>query len=247
MAKKEKKRADHLVVEQGLFTSGAKAQAAIMAGEIFAGDVRINKAGEFLPTDTRLTFRSSRPQYASRGGSKLEGAIKEFGIDMNGWNVIDVGASTGGFVDCLLQHGVKHVVAADVGKNLLDDKLRNDERVTVLDGCNARYISADDLPDSMLFDLATVDVSFISLSKIIPPLAKLNFPRLLVLVKPQFEVGKNEVGKGGVVRNAKLHERVIDEVRQVLSNQGYEVRGPSTSPLKGPKGNVEFFLYGEKG
>jgi len=245
MAASSRTRADHLVVEQGIADTGAKAQAMIMAGEIFAGERRVDKPGEELPSDTVLTFHSSRPRYASRGGGKLAGALTTFNMDVAGWTVLDIGASTGGFTDCLLQHGAARVVAVDVGKNLLDDKLRADDRVTVVDECNARHLTAHELPSGVTYDLATVDVSFISLRLILPPLAAVGIPRILALVKPQFEVGKGEGGKGGVVRDPALHSRVANDVRAELHRLGYTVAGPEQSPLKGPKGNIEFFLFAE--
>jgi 23S rRNA (cytidine1920-2'-O)/16S rRNA (cytidine1409-2'-O)-methyltransferase len=192
--------------------------------------------------DARINLKAA-PRYVSRGGVKLEKALKEFAISLEGKTALDVGASTGGFTDCLLAHGAARVVAVDVGYGQLDWKLRNDPRVVVLEKTNIRYLAPSALPDPI--EVATIDASFISLKLILPCVKALlsELHEVIALVKPQFEVGKGKVGKGGVVRSADEHARVIDEIGKAAAAIGYESRGVIESPLLGPKGNKEFLLY----
>jgi len=257
MSKSPKKRADELIFQAGLARSRSQAQALIMAGEVLAqtpaegpeaeaeaGPLRpVKKAGEFWPEGSLFTV-TPRRRFASRGGHKLEGALEDLKIDPAGWKVLDIGASTGGFTDCLLQHGAAEVTAVDVGRNLLDLKLRQDSRVIVHDGINARFL-AEKLPGAA-FDLAVMDLSFISLDLILPQAARLLKPGgcLLAMVKPQFEVGRHKVGKKGVVRDPALIKEAADKISALgpaLEPPFREV-GRAPSRLTGPEGNQEIFL-----
>ncbi|MCS6875201.1 MAG: TlyA family RNA methyltransferase [Pyrinomonadaceae bacterium] len=239
-----KERIDCLLVERGFVESRSKAQALIMAGLVLVDERRVEKPSEVFQWDAKIRIKASLMKYVGRGGIKLEGALNAFSISPNGYVCLDVGASTGGFTDCLLQHGAKRVVALDVGQNQLAWKLRADQRVEVREKTNARYIKPEDFGEK--FDLITVDVSFISVKKIIPALISLLKPngRLLVLIKPQFEVGRNEVEKGGVIRDEKKHKRVIEEINEFALAKGLKVCGVVESPITGAEGNKEFFaLY----
>jgi 23S rRNA (cytidine1920-2'-O)/16S rRNA (cytidine1409-2'-O)-methyltransferase len=239
-----KERVDRLLVEKGLAETRQKAQGLIMAGKVFVDGKRIDKAGHRVPVDATIKILDSSPKYVSRGGLKLEAALDHFGIKVEGRVVMDVGASTGGFTDCLLQRGAKKVLAVDVGWGQLHPKLRGDPRVEIMERCNVRYLRGEDLKERP--QLATIDVSFISLRLVIPVVARVLAPgegEILALVKPQFEVGRKEVGKGGVVREWHLHERVLEEVRELGISLGFEVSPPFPSPIKGPKGNQEYFLW----
>lgn len=244
MAKKE--RIDKILVERGLVESRNKAHALIMAGLVLVKERRVEKPSEVFERDVEIRIKqdSSLMKYVSRGGIKLEKAIETFGINPAGYVCLDVGASTGGFTDCLLQHGAKRVVALDVGTNQLAWKLRKDDRVEVREKTNARYIKPEDFKEK--FDLITVDISFISVKKVIPaliPLLKEN-GRILVLIKPQFEVGKDEVEKGGVIRDDRKHKRVISEINDFAKSKGLNICGVILSPINGAKGNKEFLaLY----
>lgn len=238
-----KKRADVLLVEQGKAPSREKARALLLAGQVFAGDQRIDKAGAQLHVDTDLTVRGEHLQYVSRGGLKLQSALDAFGFDPTGLVVADFGASTGGFTDCLLQRGALRVYAIDVGYGQLADKLRQDLRVTVMDRTNARHLTADDLPEPM--DLVVIDASFIGIGKLLPAAKALLRPQgdLLAMVKPQFEVGRERVGKGGVVRDAATRGAAIADVTQDAERLGFALRQQADSQIKGPKGNQETFLW----
>lgn len=239
-----RERIDKLLVDHGLADSRTKAQALVMAGIVLADDKRVEKPSEkFEKTSTiRLKGASRELRYVGRGGLKLEAALHHFRIDPSGLNCIDIGSSTGGFTDCLLQHGAAHVVAIDAGTNQLDWSLRNDPRVEVRERTNARELSPDDF--DALFDLAVVDVSFISVTKILPalsPLLKLG-ASVVVLIKPQFEVGRGEVGKGGIVREPEKHERVVAEVNAFAGGMGLSIQGTVESPILGAEGNKEFLV-----
>ena len=238
-----KRRLDQLLHERGLAESRSKAQALILAGSVFSGEQRLEKAGTMVADDLALEVRSSAVPYVSRGGLKLARGLDHFGIDPTGKIAIDVGASTGGFTDVLLQRGVARVFAVDVGHGQLDWRLRNDPAVVVLEKTNARYLTSVEITESI--DLIVCDASFISLRLVLPAALELATPNasLIALIKPQFEVGKGEVGKGGVVRDPNLHQKVCEDVRLWLENeQGWRVLGVTPSPIKGPKGNLEFLI-----
>jgi 23S rRNA (cytidine1920-2'-O)/16S rRNA (cytidine1409-2'-O)-methyltransferase len=246
----KRERIDKLLVEQGLVESRTRAQALIMAGAVLVNEQRINKPSELVDPTSGIRIKGAddpAQRYVSRGGVKLEAALLAFNVNVEGLLCLDVGASTGGFTDCLLQHGARRVVAIDVGHNQIDWRLRNDSRVEVREGVNARYLSAQDFEDR--FDLIVMDVAFISATKILPAVAPLlkGTGSLVVLVKPQFEVGKGEVGKGGIVREPEKHQRVIAEVNCAAEELGLEARGLIESPIHGADGNVEFLaLYQAK-
>ena len=241
MGKRE--RLDKLLVERGLVASREQSHGMILAGEVLVDDRAVTKAGSLVDETAAIRLRSRSLPYASRGGTKLEKALEEFQIDIRGKTALDVGASTGGFTDCLLAHGAREVFAVDVGYGQLDWKLRNDPRVRVYEKTNIRYLEVSTLPRPA--DLATIDASFISLKLIRPAVKKLLVPggEIIPLVKPQFEVGKGKVGKGGVVRSPAEHSRVIDEIKESAARLGYVAREVVESPLLGPKGNKEFFLH----
>lgn len=239
-----KERIDVLLVEQGYFDSREKAKAAIMAGLVFGGQERIEKAGTKVPRDISLTVKGAIHPYVSRGGLKLEKAIKQFHIDMKDRVMLDIGSSTGGFTDCALQHGASYVYAIDVGYNQLDWSLRNDERVNVKERTNFRYMTPNDL-DGPRPDFASIDVSFISLKIILPPLIELlqRPADIAVLIKPQFEAGREKVGKSGVVRDSKVHLEVLETVLGFATEIGYTLRGLTFSPITGGEGNIEFLAH----
>jgi 23S rRNA (cytidine1920-2'-O)/16S rRNA (cytidine1409-2'-O)-methyltransferase len=242
----ERERIDKLLVDQGLAESRTRAQALVMAGSVLVDEQLVNKPSERFPkrAKIRIKTRGEAGSYVSRGGLKLAAALREFAIEVRGLMCLDVGASTGGFTDCLLQHGAGKVVAVDVGHNQIDWRLRNYERVEVREGVNARYLSNSDF--EMKFDLVTIDVAFISATKILPAVAPLlsDGGRIVTLIKPQFEVGKGEVGKGGIVKDPLQHERVITAVNTVAEGLGLNVRGLIESPITGADGNQEFLaLY----
>lgn len=239
-----KKRADQLLVERGLVESRSKAQAYIMAGVVFSGEKKIEKAGQQLAEEAPLDVKSKEHPWVSRGGLKLVQAIEEFKIDVTGMTVIDVGASTGGFTDVCLHNGASKVYAVDVGHGQLAWKIRNDERVIVLEKTNARYLTEKEIPD--LVDLIVCDASFIGLQTVLPAaMARAKKSCILVaLIKPQFEVGKGNVGKGGVVRDTELHKEVCEKIKNWIADEmnGWNVIGLTTSPIKGPEGNIEFLI-----
>lgn len=235
-------RADQLLVERGLVESRARAQALILAGLVFVGDRKVDKAGQALPADAVLDVRGRDHPWVSRGGIKLAHGLAHFGWDVTGAVAIDVGSSTGGFTDVLLTHGAARVYAVDSGTNQLAWKLRQDPRVVVLERTNARHLTDQQITDPI--DIVVCDASFISLAKVLE--TPLGFVRpgahLIALIKPQFEAGRTEVGKGGVVRDPAIHERVCDEVRDWLTTQGWIVAGVTPSPITGPEGNIEFLI-----
>ena len=242
----KRERIDKLLVERGLVESRTKAQAMIMAGVVLVDEQRVEKPSEQFPTDSRIRIKHAEDptsRYVGRGGLKLEAALREFRIDVRGLVCLDVGASTGGFTDCLLQHGAARVFAIDVGHNQIDWRLRNDPRVEVREGINARYLAATDFP--VRFDLAVVDVSFISLTKILPSIVPLfnEHATLVVLIKPQFEVGRGEVGSGGVVRDEQKRLRVVAEVNEFALQLQLRVAGVIESPITGAEGNIEYLAH----
>ncbi len=243
----KRERIDKLLVAAGLAESRTKAQALVMAGVVLADEQRVEKPSQEFSTEAKLRVKgdAAETKYVSRGGLKLEKALQEFGVEVAGFVCLDVGASTGGFTDCLLRHGAKSVTAVDAGTNQLAWKLRNDERVDARENVNARYLKAEDFAGK--FDLGVMDVSFISVTKIFPALAGLlkEQAKMIVLIKPQFEVGRGEVGKGGIVRDSEKHERVIKEVNAAAADNGFENLGLTESPILGADGNKEFLaLYG---
>jgi 23S rRNA (cytidine1920-2'-O)/16S rRNA (cytidine1409-2'-O)-methyltransferase len=237
--KVQKERLDKLLVTRGLAETRAKAQALILAGQVFAGEQRLDKAGQLVAVDGVLAIKETLP-YVSRGGLKLAAALAQFEVAVEGKVCLDIGASTGGFTDCLLQRGAARVVAVDVGHGQLDWKLRNDPRIEVREHVNARYLQPQDFSEH--FDAAVLDVSFISLTKILPVLPPLlTRPAWVVaLIKPQFEVGRSEVGKGGIVRDAAAQQRVVQEVCACAEGLGMQARGIMDSPILGQDGNQEF-------
>lgn len=245
----KRERIDKLLVERGLAPSRTRAQALVMAGVVLVNEQRVEKASEMFMADALIRVRGTddpASRFVGRGGVKLEAALDEFRLDVTGWLCLDVGASTGGFTDCLLQHGARRVVAVDVGHNQLDWRLRNDPRVEVREGVNARHLKPEDFTEK--FDLAVMDVSFISATKVMPAIVPLLTVdgRMITLIKPQFEVGRGEVGRGGIVRDAQQHARVIEEVNGAASGLGLCVRGTLESPLRGADGNTEFLSLYER-
>lgn len=241
MSTTSKERIDVLLVEQGYYDSREKAKAAVMAGLVFADGDRVEKPGTKLPRTSSLHVKGALHPYVSRGGLKLEKAIRHFGLQLEGSTVLDIGASTGGFTDCALQNGAVHVYAVDVGYNQLDWSLRNDPRVTVMERTNFRYMQPGELPGEAP-DFATIDVSFISLKLILPPLARLLKPSGLVaaLIKPQFEAGREKVGKSGIVRDPDVHREVLRTVLAFAVETGFDLEGLTFSPITGGEGNIEF-------
>ena len=242
-ARPRRVRADLAVVDQGLAPSREKARALILAGEVLAGDRPVEKAGDLVDEGAELRLRSAPMPYVSRGGLKLAHALDTFGVDPNGVVALDVGASTGGFTDCLLQRGAARVYCVDVGQGQLDWKVASDPRVRVLDRVNIRVARLDLLPERA--DLIVVDVSFISLRLVLPALPAFGKPGapVVTLVKPQFEVGRADVGKGGIVRDETARARALAEVRAAAASLSYTVGPDTTSPITGGKGNVEFLLF----
>ena len=232
-----KKRLDVLMFEKGLAESRAKAQALIMAGNVFVNDKPALKAGEAYSEDAIIVLKETNP-YVSRGGLKLEHALRDLQIDVTGFVCLDIGASTGGFTDCLLQKGAVKVYAVDVGTNQLHFKLKADSRVVSLENVNFRYFDTDSIKEKI--DFIVIDVSFISLDKILPKAAEIS-GRILAMVKPQFELQPEETKKG-VVREEALRLKAIDKIKSVAQNLGLEVKGETGSQIKGPKGNVEHFI-----
>lgn len=239
----KKERLDALLTNRGLFESRAKAQAAVMAGQILVNDQKIDKPGTQVAEDAVIRILGDKLRYVSRGGLKLEKALKIFPISVAGKVVADVGASTGGFTDCALQNDAAKVYAIDVGYGQLAWKLRNDERVVNMERTNVRYLEKENLQE--MVDAVTIDVAFISLDKILPAVHKILKPDgfVIALIKPQFEAGKENVGKKGVVRDPKVHESVINNVIAFAKNEGFGIAGLEFSPIKGPEGNIEYLLY----
>lgn len=241
MKPKQKERLDKLLVERGLVETRAKAQALILAGQVFSDGQRLEKAGQLVAMEAPLSVKEPMP-FVSRGGLKLAAALDHFGVDATGKVCLDIGASTGGFTDCLLQRGAARVVAVDVGHGQLDWKLRQDARVEVRENVNARYLQPSDFAER--FDLVVGDVSFISLTKIlpiVPPLLK-SSALVITLIKPQFEVGREEVGKGGIVRDEAAQQRVVAEIIEFAASIGLRSRGVVDSPILGADGNREFLV-----
>lgn len=240
-----KVRADRLLTDRGLVPSRERARALIMAGQVIIGEHKVEKAGHLVDDSLEVRIRNDLP-FVSRGGLKLEKALEEFKIDVNGLTVMDVGASTGGFTDCLLQRGAARVFAVDVGYGQLAWKLQQDERVLSLEKTNIRYLEAATLP--AVPDMAVIDASFISLDKVLPNTLALVKSRgtVVALIKPQFEVGRGEVGKGGVVREPEKHAAVIESIVTLAKTLDLETVGVTESPVTGPKGNREFLVYLKK-
>ncbi len=240
-----KKRLDVLVVERGLAGSREKAQAMILAGEVRVNRARSDKSGTMVATDSRIEISGTSAKYASRGGLKLEGALEDFGISVLGKACLDIGASTGGFTDCLLAHGARRVYAVDVTPEQMAWRLQQDVRVKQIKE-NARNLRSDQIDEPA--DLVTVDVSFISVAKVLPAVVAAAGPRTeyLILVKPQFELDRGDVGRGGIVRDAALHERAVERARAAAQAAGLHVEGVRPSRLTGAEGNQEFFLHAWK-
>ncbi len=244
----KKERIDKLLVERGFADSRSKAHALVMAGVVLADEKRVEKPSESFSPETKIRLKGkiSETKYVGRGGLKLEKALSDFHIQPNEYVCLDVGASTGGFTDCLLQNGAKKVVSVDVGTNQLVWKLRNDPRVDSRENVNARYLKAEDFDEK--FDLIVMDVSFISVTKIIPALISLlkTNGKIITLIKPQFEVGRGEVGKGGIVRDMEKHEKVVSEINSFVETLGLKVSGVIDSPILGADGNKEFLALYER-
>ncbi|MGQ9607758.1 MAG: TlyA family RNA methyltransferase [bacterium] len=244
---KQLERIDLLLVKSGKVQSRERARLLIMSGNVSVNNKIIDKPGKQVPSDSIITINQQGCPYVSRGGLKLQKAIEHFGIDLKGKVAIDVGASTGGFTDCLLQHSASFVYAVDVGYGQIDLKLRNDNRVFVMERTNIRYVKPEMF--SSKADIVTIDVSFISLDKVLPaviPLMK-DYGQIIALIKPQFEAGRKYVSKGGVVRDQMIHQKVIKNITETSTNLGLLVKGITYSPIKGPAGNIEYFIYLEKG
>lgn len=238
---KRKERLDVLLVEKGYFDSRAKAQAVIMAGDVFVDGQKADKAGASFDVEANIEVRGSVCPYVSRGGLKLEKALRDFGVDPTGYVCSDSGASTGGFTDCLLQQGAKKVFAIDVGYGQLAWKIRNDPRVVTMERTNIRYVTPEDLGEPL--DLSVVDVSFISLKIVLPAIKNLlreDCGQVLCLIKPQFEAGKDKVGKKGVVRDPAVHLEVLESFVELAKSLSFTIRNLTFSPVKGPEGNIEF-------
>lgn len=241
-----KKRLDVLLFERNLSESREKAKTTIMSGIVYVNGQKEDKAGSTFPDDesTVIEIRGNTLRYVSRGGLKLEKAVNEFALNLTGLTCMDIGASTGGFTDCMLQNGAAKVFAVDVGHGQLAWKLRNDDRVVCMEKTNIRYIKPEDIGGEML-SFASVDVSFISLTKVLPAAWPLLLPdaRMVCLIKPQFEAGREEVGKKGVVRDKKVHESVIRTIVSFVLEMGFSILGLTFSPIRGPEGNIEYLIY----
>lgn len=244
MMKMKKQRLDILLVERGLIETREKAKRAVMAGLVFSNESRLDKPGEKVNEDIPLQVKGNVLPYVSRGGLKLEKALKVFNVDVQDKILLDIGASTGGFTDCALQNGAKMSYALDVGYNQLAWKLRQDERVVVMERTNFRYVTPADLIGEMP-NFATIDVSFISLSLILPVLRTLLIPDsdIIALIKPQFEAGKEQVGKKGIVRDKKVHAQVVEKIVDLALELGYNTENISYSPITGGEGNIEFLIH----
>jgi 23S rRNA (cytidine1920-2'-O)/16S rRNA (cytidine1409-2'-O)-methyltransferase len=241
-----KLRIDKLLVERGLVPSRERAQALILAGKVLVDEQKVEKPGTPVGEESKIRMLGEDLRYVSRGGLKLEAALRHWGIDVSGKVCLDVGASTGGFTDCLLQHGAKKVVAVDTGYGQIDFKLRSDERVRLLEKTNARYLKAEDVGEAI--DLIVMDVSFISATLVLPAVMNAarafgGSPSVVVLVKPQFEVGRELVGKGGIVRDTEAQRAAVTKVQSAMSALGFEVGEEIESPILGTEGNREFLVY----
>lgn len=242
-----KTRLDVLLVERGLQETRQKAQATIMSGLVYVNNQKVDKAGTAVPNDAEIEVRGNALRYVSRGGLKLEKAMTSFGLTLDGCICGDIGASTGGFTDCMLQNGAVKVYSVDVGYGQLDWKLRNDERVVCMERTNARYLTHEQIPDEL--DFASIDVSFISLKLILPAVHSVLRPggHVACLVKPQFEAGREKVGKKGVVRDPAVHLEVLEHFMQHAKESGFTVLDMTYSPIRGPEGNIEYLGYLESG
>ena len=242
-----KQRLDVAMVERGLAETRQKAQATIMSGIVYVNDQKVDKAGFAVAPEARLEVRGNALPYVSRGGLKLEKAMREFGLTLSGCVCADIGASTGGFTDCMLQNGATKVYAVDVGYGQLDWKLRSDERVVCMERTNARYLTHEQIPDEL--DFASIDVSFISLKLILPAVNGLlkGGGHVACLVKPQFEAGREKVGKKGVVRDPAVHREVLEHFLEHAAESGFSVLDLTYSPIRGPEGNIEYLGYLKKG
>ena len=245
-------RLDKLLVERGLATSRERAQALILAGKVLVNEQKIEKAGTAVEAEAPLRLLGEELKYVSRGGLKLEGALEYWQIEVNQKICLDVGASTGGFTDCLLQHGAARVIAVDTGQGQMDFRIRQDARVRLLEKTNARYLTREEVGEAV--DLITMDVAFISATLVLPAVISAAFPEdalarsgrgIVVLVKPQFEVGREQVGKGGIVRDEVAQAAAVEKVRRVASDLGCEHTDVIESPIPGAEGNREFLLYGQ--
>jgi len=238
-----KKRLDILLVEKGLAPSREKARAMIMAGEVYIGGRMVDKPGHMFESSQEVVLKGPGLPYVGRGGMKLEAALKEFHVEVKGKTAMDVGASTGGFTDCLLQHGARKVYAVDVGFGQLDISLRRDPRIVVLERKNIRYLKREEIPE--IVHIAVIDVSFISLKKVMPKVLEFLAPggEVIALVKPEFEAGRKEVKKGGIVKDPLVQKRCVDEIAGFAASLGLTVNGEMESPLPGRDGNLEFFLW----
>lgn len=241
-----KERLDILLVKKGFFESRERARASIMAGEIFIDDKRYDKCGEKVKETSNIVFKGETMPYVSRGGYKLEKAIKAFQINLKDKICFDIGASTGGFTDCMLQNGAKKVFSIDVGYGQFAWKLRNDSRVVCMERTNIRYVKEEDIGERGNF--ASIDVSFISLKKVIPAVLDLlvDMGEVIALIKPQFEAGREKVGKKGVVRDPEVHKEVIEGISNFLIEKNLNIIGLDYSPIKGPEGNIEYLIYFNK-
>lgn len=242
MKKSKKERLDILLVEKGFFPSREKAKSAIMAGEVLVEGERVDKSGQRIKVESNISVIEKEAAFVSRGGEKLEKALKVFNVNVRGKRVIDVGASTGGFTDCLLKYGAEKVYCIDVGYGQLAWKLQKDSRVVVIDRTNIRYLTADKFDD--LFELATIDVSFISLDKVLPAVYNLLKEKgeVVALIKPQFEAGREFIQKGGLVKKAEVHQTVIERICEKAQKIGFSIQGLTFSPLKKASGNIEYFI-----
>ncbi len=241
-----RERIDSLLVKKGLVSNRSRARSMLMCGNVFVDGLRVDKAGTFVREDSKIDIKEETSRYVGRGGIKLEAAIREFKIDVNSKVALDIGSSTGGFTDCLLQFGAKKVYAVDVGYGQLDWRLRNDPRVRVMERVNARYLKLEDIGEQV--DISTIDVSFISLTKIVPVVLQIIKPRgvLIILIKPQFEVGKGEVGRGGIVKDKSKRMEVVAKITSFVKGIGVEVVDVLPSPILGADGNQEYLIVGVK-
>ena len=241
-----KERLDVLLTERGFFDSREKAKAVIMAGEVFVNGQREDKAGSKFDREADIEVKGKVLKYVSRGGLKLEKAVEMYGLDLEGKICIDIGSSTGGFTDCMLQNGAIKVYAIDVGTNQLAWKLREDERVVSMEKTNIRYVTEGQIPEKA--DFASVDVSFISLTKVLPTAVKLlrDEAHMVCLIKPQFEAGREKVGKKGVVRDFSVHKEVVELITNSAVELNFFIKGLTFSPVKGPEGNIEYLIYMQK-
>jgi len=243
VSKRQKLRLDRFLVERGIAESRERGQAMILAGKVLVNGQKVEKAGALVPEEADIRILGEPMPYVSRGGLKLEAALREFKITVTGRTAMDVGASTGGFTDCLLQHGCRNVYAVDVGYGQLAWKLRQDPRVISLERTNIREINSALIPEPI--DIAVIDASFISLEKVIPPVLPFlaHDSEIIALIKPQFEVGKGRVGKGGIVRDETARKAVVERIVEFVREQGLEVKGVIPSPITGQDGNIEYLLY----